>query len=804
MNSKGIAKKIILFFNRRWMKIVAISSVSFFLLFMLIMYIVVPNPLFDVSYSPVLYSRSGELLGARVAVDGQWRFPIKSSLSEKYTKSLVTFEDKRFYYHPGVDIFAIGRALKMNMGGDGIKSGGSTITMQCARLARGNRDRNVYEKFVEICWAVYIELTYTKEEILNLYAAHAPFGGNVVGMESASWRYFGRDAALLSWAESATLAVLPNSPALIHPGRNRDALKEKRDRLLVRLSKKGYMTEEECELAIMEPIPDSPLPLPNDAPHLLERLARGNSDNRIETSLEGALQRQIQSIVDRYALNNKANQIHNLAAIIADVKSGEVLAYVGNVSFKSEERHGNHVDVIVSSRSTGSTLKPFLYAAMLNDGLILPSTLIPDTPLNIGGFTPQNYSKTFSGAVPAHVAIERSLNVPLVRMLSQYNTGRFLSFLKSFGMKTLPYSEDHYGASLVLGGAEGSLWDIAGMYASMSRILSHYRDYNGRYDKSDVRPLTISSQADREPITSVTDRRLSDNSLLSAASIWFTYEAMSALNRPEEEAEWQQFSSMKRIAWKTGTSYGGRDGWAVGTTPQYVVGVWVGNASGEGRPGLTGVGYAAPVLFDIFSLLQGGGWFSMPYDELTKELVCLKSGYRASPYCDDADSLYIPLSGAHTALCPFHKVIHLTSDGRYRVNSSCESVGNMVETSWFVLPPSQEYYFKSSNTSYRSLPPLKPGCEESGGSQLDIIYPDFDAILYLPRGFSGEHEKFIFRAVHTRNDATLYWHLNDTYLGETTTIHQISCAIGAGKHTLIIVDSSGNRRSVSFEVRSQI
>ena len=804
MSSKSIGKRVILFLNRRWIKIVVISSVSFFLLFMLIMYIVVPNPLFDASYSPVLYSRSGELLGARVAVDGQWRFPIKNSLPEKYTKSLITFEDKRFYYHLGVDIFAIGRALKMNMGGDGIKSGGSTITMQCARLARGNRDRNFYEKLVEMCWAVYIELTYTKEEILNLYAAHAPFGGNVVGMESASWRYFGRDAALLSWAESATLAVLPNSPALIHPGRNRSALKEKRDRLLIRLNEKGYMTEEECELAIMEPIPDSPLPLPNDAPHLLARLAKGNSDYRIETTLEGALQRQIQSIVDRYALNNKANQIHNLAAIVVDVKSGEVLAYSGNVSFKSEERYGNHVDVIVSSRSTGSTLKPFLYAAMLNDGLILPSTLIPDTPLNIGGFTPQNYSKTFSGAVPAHVAIERSLNVPLVRMLSQYNTGRFLSFLKSFGMTTLPYSEDHYGASLVLGGAEGSLWDIAGMYASMSRILNHYRDYNGRYDKSDVRPLTISPQPDREPITSITDRRLSDNSLLSAASVWFTYEAMSKLNRPEEEAEWQQFSSMKRIAWKTGTSYGGRDGWAVGTTPQYVVGVWVGNASGEGRPGLTGVGYAAPVLFDIFSLLQGGRWFSMPYDELTKELICLKSGYRASPYCDDTDSLYIPLSGAHTALCPFHKVVHLTSDGRYRVNSSCEAVENMVETLWFVLPPSQEYYYKSSNTSYRTLPPLKPGCEESGERQLDIIYPDFDAILYLPRGFSGEHEKFVFRAVHTRNDATLYWHLNDTYLGETTTIHQISCAIGAGKHTLIIVDGSGNRRSVSFEVRSQI
>ena len=801
MSKKNIVKRIISFFNRRWIKIVVISAVLFFMLFMLVMYIVVPKPLFDVSYSPVLYSRDGELLGGRVAGDGQWRFPIKNSLPEKYVTSLISFEDKRFFHHPGVDIFAIARAVKMNIGSSSIRSGGSTITMQCARLARGNRERNIYEKFVEICWAIYIEITYSKEEILGLYSAHAPFGGNVVGMESASWRYFGRDANMLSWAESATLAILPNSPALIHPGRNRDALKAKRDRLLIRLSEKGYITREECELAVMEPIPDSPISLPNDAPHLLERLVKSSSDNSLTTTLDGLLQRQVQSIIDRYALSNKANQIHNIAAIVADVKSGEVLAYAGNVSFRSEERHGNHVDIIMSSRSTGSTLKPFLYAAMLNEGMILPSTLIPDTPLNIGGFTPQNYNRTFNGAIPAHVAIERSLNVPLVRMLSQYNTGRFLSFLKSFGMTTLPYSEDHYGASLVLGGAEGNLWDLAGMYASMSRILNHYRDYNGKYDKSDIHPLTISPQMDTDPITSVMDKRLSDNSLLSAASIWFTYEAMSALNRPEEEAEWQQFSSMKRVAWKTGTSYGSRDGWAIGTTPQYVVGIWVGNASGEGRPGLTGVGYAAPVLFDIFSLLQGGGWFSMPYDELTKELICLKSGYRASPYCDDADSLYIPISGTHTALCPFHKIVHLTPDGRYRVNSSCEAVENMVETSWFVLPPSQEYYYKSSNTSYRTLPPLKPGCEENGSEQLDILYPDYDAILYLPRGFSGKQEKFIFRAVHTRIDATLYWHLDDTYLGETTTIHQMSSIIETGKHTLTIVDGSGNRRSVTFEVR---
>ena len=781
--------------NKKWIKVLAISIVSLFLFFCLVMYIVVPKPLFEVSYSPALYSTEGDLLGARVAGDGQWRFPVNDSLPSKYVTSLITFEDKRFFRHPGIDILAMARAFRMNVSSGNIKSGGSTITMQCARLARGNRNRNIYEKLVEMCWALYIEIAYSKQEILNLYSAHAPFGGNVVGMESASWRYFGRETSLLSWAECATLAVLPNSPSLIHPGRNRETLKAKRDRLLVKLSEKGHITKSECELAIMEPLPDAPLTIPNDAPHLLSRLTRSNRNNRIETSIDRGLQKQVQSIGDRYAMNNKANQVHNLAAIVADVESGEVLAYVGNVSFQSAERHGNNVDVITSSRSTGSTLKPFLYAAMLNEGFILPSTLIPDFPLNLSGFIPQNYSKTFNGAVPAHSAIERSLNVPLVRMLTQYNIGRFLSFLKSYGMTTLPYSEDHYGASLILGGAEGSLWDIVGMYASMSRTLNHFNDYDRHYDKTDIHPLTT------YPAKNKKTGKLSENSLLSAASIWFTYEAMAALSRPEEEAEWQQFSSMKKVAWKTGTSYGGRDGWAIGTTPLYAVGVWVGNASGEGRPGLTGVNYAAPVLFDIFSLLPGGEWFSSPLDEQEYEPVCRKSGYRASPYCDVVDTLLIPAIGIHTNLCPYHKLIHLTHDERYRVNSSCEAVENMVARSWFVLPPSQEYYYKSNNADYRTLPPLKPGCEESGMRLMDILYPDYDAMLFLPKGFSGEREKFVFKATHIRNDVTIYWHLDETYLGETTNLHQISCSAEKGKHILTIVDDQGNTRSVPFEVR---
>ena len=776
------------------------------ILWICLMHLWIPKPLISKPYSTLLYTAetSGRevLLGARIASDGQWRFPSGSEVPEKFAVCLTQYEDKRFWYHPGVDPFALMRAVQLNLTQSRVVSGGSTLTMQLARITQGNQSRTVGQKVIEMLWALYLECSYSKVEILRMYASNAPFGGNVVGIEAAAWRYFGREAKDLSWAEQATLAVLPNSPALIHPGRNRAELKQKRDKLLLRLYEKHILDKTEYELACMEALPEKPLPLPNEAPHLLERLAIEKQENRIHTTVDPTLQQQVQRLVNRYVADYRSNHIYNVAALVADVESGKILAYVGNVTDQNMTTgHGYQVDVITSPRSTGSVLKPFLYAAMLNDGLILPGTLIADTPLNINGFTPQNFNKTFYGAVPAHVAIERSLNVPLVRMLSQYNTGRFMSLLKRLGMTTLRFSEDHYGASLILGGAEGSLWDLSGMYASLARMLSHYRSYNGRYDRSDIHPLTPYPIEEKKPIRSVTDTRLADESLLSYASLWFMFEAMSGLNRPEEEADWQQFSSMKQVAWKTGTSYGGRDAWAIGVTPRYVVGVWVGNATGEGRSGLTGVGYAAPILFDIYSLLPDVPWFDQPYDELEEVAVCRQSGHKASAICDEVDTVYIPRTGIATAVCPYHRIVHLSQDGQYRVNSSCESVSRMQERSWFVLPPAQAYYYKNYHVEYQALPPLKPGCEEDQSRQIAILYPEHQAVLYLPKGFSGEREKVVMRATHARSDATLYWHLDDVYLGETRQIHQMACLVEPGNHILTLLDEDGNRRSILFEVR---
>lgn len=756
----------------------------------------VPSPLFASPYSTLLYAQDQTLLGARIAADGQWRFPSGRHVPSKFATCLQLYEDRRFPYHPGVDVLALARAAVLNIKQQRIVSGGSTLTMQLARMARGNRERTLGQKVAEIGWALGIELRYSKEEILELYASHAPFGGNVVGIEAAAWRYFGRSAEELSWAEQATLAVLPNAPALIHPGRNRDALRKKRDRLLHILYEEGYLDRMTYELSCLEPLPEKPVPLPHHAPHLLDRMAKERPEEHVfRTTIHSSLQLQVQSIVNSYAAEYRSNYIYNAAALVADVETGEVWAYVGNATDGLPDGQGGQVDIIASPRSTGSILKPFLYAGMLSDGQLLPKTLVPDIPLNIRGFTPQNYSKTFSGAVPAEEAVARSLNVPLVRMLSDYKTGRFMSLLKRMGMTTLRFSESHYGASLILGGAEGTLWDLTGMYASAARKMAHYHRYNGRYDEQDIHPLRL------VPGDKPDEGELALTSDPSYAALWFMFEAMADVNRPEEEADWQQFSSMKRVAWKTGTSYGGRDAWAIGVTPRFAVGVWVGNANGAGRPGLTGVGNAAPILFDIFSLLPDSPWFDEPLDDLARLPICRTSGHKATSACTPVDTLYVPRAGMRTEVCPYHRWIHLSADRRYRVNSSCASVSEMVRCPWFVLPPVQAYYYQRYHLDYQPLPPLKPGCEDESAAQIAILYPEHQAVLYIPRGLSGEPEKVVMRAAHVRPDATLYWHLDEVYLGETHREHQWASFIEPGHHILTLVDERGNRRSVLFEVK---
>jgi penicillin-binding protein 1C len=576
-----------------------------------------PRQLFNVPYSTVVTDRNGELLGARIAGDEQWRFPACDTVPEKFKTCLVNFEDRYFQYHWGVNPLAIGRATIQNIKEKRVVSGGSTITMQVIRLSR-NKNRTVWEKFLETILATRLEFRYSKEKVLALYASHAPFGGNVVGLDAAAWRYFGHSAAQLSWAESATLAVLPNAPSMLHLSKNRKSLLEKRNRLLKRLLEENIMDEITYELAISENLPDEPLPLPQIAPHLVTYFYKANKGKQSVSTIDKGIQMHVEEVLERWRRDFLQSDIRNLAAIVIDVKTNQVIAYCGNVFF-NENNSGNQVDIIQSERSTGSILKPFLYCAMLQEGEILPRTLLPDIPLNINGFSPQNFNLQYEGAVPAAEAVSRSLNVPLVYLLRKYSVPKFYDFLKQNHIATLPKPAAHYGLSLILGGAEAKLGDVANGYSNMARVLLGLENTPYSVQLSE-NPNTIRANPSnpRHP--------RSIQSSFQPAAVWQVFNAITEVNRPEQ-IDWKTLPSMQKIAWKTGTSYGFRDAWAVGVTPKYVVGVWVGNASGEGKPNLTGARTAGPVMFDIFDFLPSSPWFETPQGAFVEAEICRQSGY---------------------------------------------------------------------------------------------------------------------------------------------------------------------------------
>jgi len=772
---------------------------AFPFIFLLLIILYYPSgKFFHEPLSTVLLDKDGILLGAKIASDQQWRFPERVKTPEKFKKAILTYEDRYFYYHPGFNPISIVRAIIQNIRKGKIVSGGSTISMQVIRLVRKNERRTIWEKLIEAFRAFKLELTHSKEEILGLYASYAPFGGNTIGLDAAAWRYFGVLSENLSWAEAATLAVLPNSPALIYPGKNQSKLLIKRNHLLDQLYHRKIIDLNTCTLAKAEILPQKPFPLPQLAPHLLERAVKENqSGKRIMTTLNIRIQEKINEILLLHYPQLKANEIENAAALVLEVNSGNVLAYAGNIPFEGEAEHGQDVDIIISPRSTGSILKPFLYTAMLNDGLILPNSLVPDIPMQIGGFIPENYNLEYDGAVPAQRALSRSLNIPAVKMLQTYGYDQFCSLLREIGMTTLTRPADHYGLSLILGGAEAKLWDLAGIYASMARTLNHYTE-TGMYDKHDFhQPEFIKKENEYQP------EFTSHTSVFDAASIFLAFTAMVEVARPDEEQQWQQFSSSSKIAWKTGTSFGNRDAWSIGVTPGYIVAVWVGNASGEGRPGLTGIGTAAPILFDIFKTLPATPWFKTPYNEMVPIAVCRQSGFRASAICEPVDTEWVQKKGLRSEPCPFHQIVHLDKTESWQVTSNCISPSEMVHKPWFVLPPVEEWYFRNKNPFYKVLPPFKSGCAPSESHNMDMIYPHPNSRIYVPVDLGGKPGSTVLKIAHRHPEHLVYWHLDDRFIGTTIQSHQMALSPSQGFHRLTLVDEDGESLMIRFEIMTK-
>lgn len=775
---------------------------------------------FPDDYSTLVFDSKGRLLRATLAGDEQFRFPPSGiPLPEKYVTALVLGEDKRFHSHPGVDLLALANAAYTNVRTGSRIRGGSTITMQVARLA-DPKPRTYRNKLIECLAAVKLSLHHSKGEVLELYARNVPMGGNIVGIEAASYFYFGKPARELTWAEASLLVVLPNSPSMINLERERPLLVRKRNGLLERLFIAGIIDSLTRELSCAEALPGRDGRLPFEAPHFTTMVlggareyldavegarvrardsrdaagvTRGSSNftkggmgrctdaRRIVTTLDGDIQRRVSETVRLHHTILSEQGVENIAVLVAETGSGKIRAYIGSHDFHDPE-NGGQVDGVMAYRSTGSLLKPFLVARVLDRGPYTIASRIQDIPTFYGTFTPQNASKDFSGLAGIDRVLIESLNVPSVRLLNAYGLEDFYDFLVGSGLEGLCRSPMWYGLALVIGGAEASLFELVTLYLSLGNLGERKE---------------ISFAGDDQEGERRGDR------LFSTGAAWIVLDALSRLSRPGVEFYWDRFDNQVPVAWKTGTSYGQKDAWAIGVNGQWAIGVWAGNFTGEGNAALSGARSAAPLLITLFNLLTQRDremWFDEPHHDLKDVACCAASGYPAGPYCSERITVTCPRGMRCTGMCPYHKRYLVDAATGRSVCSLCWSGIEMEYDTLFIVPPAVKEILSKNGRCADAVPAHASHCATvHDGARLELVYPVDGIKIFVPRDFDGEHERIVFSAKHQRPSEHLFWYLNGSLIGETVEHHELSVELDEGSYRLTVQDEEGLTRTVSFD-----
>lgn len=738
-----------------------------------------PSPLFKNDYSTVILDSDGNIMRVYLNKKSQWIIPSgEKPIPKKLENSVITFEDKRFYSHFGVDILAIGRAAKSNFTTGKRVSGASTITMQVARLIKP-KSRGVFNKGVEIIQALKIEMFYTKGEILKLYLNHAPYGNNIIGYRTASLKYFGIEPENLTWSQSAVLAVIPKNPNLVKSSKGENMIFTKKNRLLKKLYDNQIINKESYLLATAEEVRIDSNPFPICAPHLSDKIKAENNGKSVKTTINRSIQNNVNELVKQHMFELNRLGIYNCAAVVAETKTGKIVAYVGSNNYFDYKNSGQ-VDGVAAFNSTGSILKPFLYALMIDEGKLVPQTKIEDIPRSYNGYSPYNMNMQFRGMVSAKDALILSLNSPAVMLLKEYGYENFYTFLKEAGMSSLFRTPDGYGLSLILGGAEGSLIDIAGMYAGL-----------GNYGK--FKKLTYLENKDKTP---------EPKQLISQGASWMILESLRELRRPGTEYYWKSFSNQWQIAWKTGTSYGNRDAWAVGVSPQWTIGIWLGNFNEKECKALSGIEAAAPLFFSIFASLpkeKYSSWFKRPEKYMTSIEISKESGYRASENSKEKETIFYPLGAKPLNFSPYEKVIFTNKAGTEEVCSLCWKDGDIVKRAYEIYPPQVTAFLRTKGNISNTMLPHKKGCPSNVKEDLvQIIYPQEKSIILIPRNLDNQYEKVKFKAGSSYNNSKLYWYIDSHYIGQTIGKHELDVECDNGWHKLYVCDENGNSSQVRF------
>ena len=746
------------------------------ILWILLSVVPLPDYRLNAPQSYRFYDRQGELLALLISEDGYFRIRgADDTISSFFIKALLLQEDRNFYDHHGISLGAMTRALWQNLKHGRVVSGGSTITMQLARMLQ-RRHRSFGNKLLEVFRTWQLERKYTKTEILTHYLTIAPYGGNIEGLPAAAYFYFGKSAKHLSIAETALLVAIPKSPNRLRPDIHPDAARAARNRVLAKLYQGTLITQDQYQRALSEPVQVQRHVHPNQIPHLSWRL-RKQSPRQYDfrTTIDLKTQHHLNQILGHYIEKINTHNISNGAIVVIDNETRAVRAVVGSTDYLNKARLGAN-DGSWAQRSPGSTFKPFLYGLALQQGLVGDQTVLFDVPTNFSGYMPENFSQAFVGPVNLHSALRDSLNVVVVQLYQRLGIQSLHTLLLEGGITTIQKPAQHYGLPLVLGGVEVRLLELTNLYASLANEGVH-------------RPYQVLADTKSAPEQS--------KRLLSASASWIVTQILTDVQRPDFPASWQFAKNRPTVAWKTGTSYNNRDAWSLGYTRKYTVGVWLGNFDGSSSKELVGSHIAGPLLFDIFQHLEprsSSPWFQMPAGVQTRK-ICTLSGLSPNRHCPHVKTEYYvqhtpSVAAKTTELCPIHQIVHTDQGG--------QTTAKVYE----IWPPkvARHLYFKGVRVD--QVPPYdlsKIKHEKYYGPRIVSPQPNSTYYRRLDRLSSDEHGIRLAVAV-TNRVKKVYWFINDKLISERSPYADILVNPAPGIHYISVLDDAGGTDRLRLNV----
>ncbi|MBK7105492.1 MAG: penicillin-binding protein 1C [Ignavibacteriae bacterium] len=754
--------------------------ISLFTLFIIVLFfflnLIFPLPE-EKSFSKEILSNNRTLLTSFLSNDDKWRMQTTiDKVSPELIKSLITKEDKYFYWHFGFNPISILKAFYSNLIKGEIVSGASTITMQLARIWNPAK-RTYLNKIIEILRAIQIEIIYSKTEILEMYLNYLPYGGNIEGVKAASYIYFNHPPSKLSLAQSILLTVIPNDPNNFRLDRNTFNTKKKRDIWINKFIKEEIFDKNNLTDALFEPIESNRFEIPKLAPHFCNRLNKTKNQTIISSTLDLNIQKTSEKLLSNYIERMRSKEVSNGAILVIDNKNNNILAYCGSANYSDNENSGQ-VDGIISIRSPGSTLKPFLYAQAFDKGILTPKMKLYDIPMDFGGYEPENFDNKFYGDVTAEFALMNSLNIPAVQLLQKLNISNFIQVLHHAGFDKIYNDKNKLGLSLILGGCGTTLEELVTAYSAFAN-KGKVRNLNFEIENKNVRDVQIFSDASSYLITKI----------------------LSNIERPDFPNSIIGETNLPKIAWKTGTSYGKRDAWAIGINPNYTIGVWLGNFDGKGSPYLSGAEMAVPLLFDLFNSIDYNSdkkWFDIPFEILERK-VCEETGLLPTENCNNFTYDYFIENVSTQKKCDRYKTFMVNEDETFSFCNECLDNNNFKKIAYPELEPELKLWYEKNNIEFNKPPKHNPDCSnrlsEDGPK---ILSPLQNYDYYIDR---NSDQKILLQAISSSNVLSQYWYINDEFYKKCTPGEKIFFILQKNIVNIICSDDKGGTSKIKINVK---